>query len=181
MRRVVHGLFVFALALPLPARAQVALTPPALEPGAFERLALRVANAAPSPVVHVRLVVPDAVAVLGVDAPPGWTGRLIPVTDSTPQAVEWTGGELPTGGFREFAVFARLAADVRRADLVFLLQLTRLDGSTVSWRRGGEGAPLIVGVRGTTTVSTWGATALAGAAAGLAMLALVLALYRRRS
>ncbi len=181
MRCSAYGLLMLALVLPLSVQAQVALTPPTLEPGAFERLALRVANAAPSPVVRVRLVVPEAVAVLGVDAPAAWAGRLVPATDSTPQAVDWAGGELPTGGFREFAVFARLAADVRRADLVFLLELTRLDGSTVAWRRGGEGAPLILGVRGTTTVSTWGATALAGAAAGLAMLALVLALHRRRA
>lgn len=181
MRRAACGFTLLALCLPASAHAQVALTPPALEPGAFERLALRVANPAPSPVVQVRLVVPEAVAVLGVDAPPPWTGRLIPATDSTPQVVEWAGGELAPGAFREFALFTRLAADVRRADLVFPVHLTRRDGSTVAWRRGGEGAPLIVGVRGTTTVSTWGATALAGAAAGLALLALVLALHGRRA
>jgi uncharacterized protein YcnI len=159
-----------------PAEAQVAIHPTAVAPASWERFGLRVVSQYDSPVVSVRLLVPDALAVLGVDAPPGWTAHHIAATDSTPQAIEWTGSRVERGEFREFAFLGRLAADARRKELVFPVHLTRADGSTLEWSRDGAGAPLVVLIRGTTRLSPWGALAAAGAAIGLASLAMVLAL-----
>lgn len=163
------------------AAAQVALAPAGVEPAAFERLALRVANPDPSPVVRVRLEVPNAFTVLGVEAPPGWTWRRTPATDTSATVIEWAGDSLQTGSFREFAVFARLESDALPLTLVFPARVTHADGRVVTWDRDGDAPPPTMEIRGTTLVSAAGAVALAGGAIGLAALALVLALYRRRT
>lgn len=173
---------VLALAaLAPPAGAQVAIHPTAVAPASWQRFGLRLASQADSPVVSVRLLVPDVVAVLGVDAPPGWTAHHAAATDSTAQAIVWTGSRVERGEFREFAFLGRIAADARRRELVFPVRLTRADGSTLDWSRDGAGAPLVVLIRGTTRLSPWGALAAAGAAIGLASLALVLALLALRT
>jgi uncharacterized protein YcnI len=161
--------------------AQVSVAPAAVEPSSFERFALRVANPDSSPVVRVRLGIPDVLTVLGVDAPAGWSWVLTPATDTSAAAVEWTGDMLPRGAFREFALFARLASDARDLTLAFPVRLERADGVTVTWTRGGDAPPLLVGIRATTGVSARGAVALGGGALGLAALALALALSRRRA
>jgi len=164
-----------------PLAAQVSVAPAFVEPAAFERFALRIANPDSSPVVRVRLGIPDVLTVLGVDAPPGWSWTLSAATDTSAAAVEWSGYALPQGAFREFAVFARLASDARELSLAFPVRLERADGGTVTWTRGGDAPPLLVGIRATTGVSARGAVALAGGALGLAVLALALALSRRRA
>lgn len=150
-----------------------------MAPSGFERFALRVANPDSAPVIRVRLGIPDVLTVLGVDAPPGWTWTLTPATDTSAVTVEWSGAALPRGAFREFAVFARLASDARGLTLAFPVRLDRADGGTVTWTRGGDAPPLLVGIQATTGVSTRGAVALAGGALGLAALALALAVSRR--
>jgi uncharacterized protein YcnI len=170
-----------SLASAAPGEAQVAIHPTAVAPASWERFGLRVVSQADSPVVSVRLLVPDALSVLGVDAPPGWTARHAAATDSTPQAIVWTGARVERGQFREFTFLGRLAADARRRELVFPVHLTRADGSTLEWSRDGAGAPLVVLIQGTTRLSPWGALAAAGAAIGLASLALVLALLALRT
>lgn len=161
------------------ATAQVALSPASLEPATFERLALRVANPGPSPVVRVRLAVPVALTLLGVDAPAGWRWRLEPATDTTATTIEWSGDSLPAGAFREFPFLARLQADAQPLTLVFPVRLDHADGQTAVWDRAGDAAPPTVDIRGTTVLSVRGAVALAGGALGVAVLALVLALHRR--
>jgi len=160
--------------------AQVSMAPGSVEPAGFERFALRVANPDAVPVIRVRLGIPEVLTVLGVDAPPGWRWAHTAATDTSAAFVEWTGDSLPRGAFREFAVFARVASDAREITLAFPVRLERADGATVTWTRGGDAPPLIVGIRATTGVSTRGAVALAGGALGLAALAVVLALSRRR-
>lgn len=159
--------------------AQVVIHPPALAPAAWERVELRVFNQTDSAWVEVRLEVPDAVGVLGVGAPPGWSGDAVEATATTPQAITWAGGRVEPGGFTTFTFLARLAADVRQRDLFFPVRLTSEGGRTVDWRRGGEAPALRVGIAGTTQVSPWAPFALAGAAFGLAVLAVVLAARRR--
>jgi uncharacterized protein YcnI len=159
------------------ATAQVALAPSSLEPATFERLALRVANPDSSPVVRVRLAVPAALAVLGVDAPAGWRWRLEPASDTTPTVIEWWGDSLAAGAFREFPVLARLQADAQPLTLVFPVRLEHADGRTTVWDRAGDAAPPTMEIRGTTVLSTRGAVALAGGALGVAALALVLGLF----
>ncbi len=168
---------------PGPLVAQVAIHPAAIEPAAWERVALRAVNQAESPVVAVELTVPEVLVVLGTDAPPGWTVESVPATDSTPPVVRWIGGELQRGAFREFPLLVRLPADARRRQLVFPVALHRSDGSIAIWGPGGEGRALTVSIRGTTGVSAWGAFAFAGAAMGIAVLALALAVRggRRRA
>jgi len=164
-----------------PLAAQVSVAPAAVTPADFERFALRVANPNASPIVRVRLGIPDVLAILGVDAPPGWSWVLTPPTDTSPAFVEWTGDSLPQGAFREFPVFARLASDVRELTLAFPVSIERADGGSVEWTRGGNAPPPIVQIRASTGISTRGAVALAGGALGVAVLALGLAASRRRS
>ncbi len=161
--------------------AQVALHPTSVEPAAWERFALRVVNQSDVPVVAVRIEIPEALIVLGVDAPVEWTESRVPATEATPQVVEWRGGPLLRGEFREFPFFARLPADARHKVLVFPVRLTREDGTSTEWNRGAAGAPLSVRIRETTRLSARGAFALAGAALGLAALAVALSLFARRT
>jgi len=172
------ALLWFADAAPL--AAQVSVAPSSVEPTAFERLALRVANPDSSPVTLVRMEIPDVLTVLGVDAPPGWDWRLVAATDTSAAAVEWSGGSLAEGAFREFALLARLASDVRDITLVFPVRVEHADGRAVTWTRGGDARPPAVSIRATTGVSARGAVALAGGALGVAALSLALALHRRR-
>src|SRR5262245_732278 len=92
--------------LSLFALLQVAVSPTALTPASMERLAVRVANPSPSPIILVAVAVPEAITVLGVEAPPGWTARVFAASDTTPQAVEWSGSALAAREFKEFAFFA---------------------------------------------------------------------------
>lgn len=162
--------------------AQVVLDPPSVTPAAFERFAFRVVNQSDTPTVALRVTIPEAVQVLGVGAPPGWMARLQPATDAAAPIIEWAGGRIDPGGFTEFAFLGRVAADARPgSELIFPVRLTRANGSSVDWAWGGEGRPPTVTIRGTAVVSPAGAFALAGGAVGLAILALVLALTRRRS
>lgn len=162
--------------------AQVALDPKSVTPAAFERFAFRVVNQSDTPTVAVRVTVPEAIQVLGVNAPPGWTAALIPAGDSAAPVIEWSGGELARGGFTEFAFLGRVAADAKPgAELIFPFRLTRANGATADWAWGGEARPPTAAIVGVTNVSPAGAFALAGAAMGLAILALVLALVRRRA
>ncbi len=160
--------------------AQVAIAPATLVPGQRDRFAVRVATRADSPIVAVRVEVPAALGILGVDAPPGWTARVVAPTDSSPPAIEWQGGRLETAGFREFAFFAQLGFDARRRALVFPVETRSADGTVRRWRTGGDGPAPTVQIRGATMVTAGGAFAFAAAAFGLAALALVLALHRRR-
>src|SRR5574341_423675 len=159
---------------------QVAVSPTALAPAGLERVALWVANPAESPVVAVRVEVPEALAVLGVDAPPGWMSRVVPASDTSPQAIEWSGGALERGAFREFAFFARLGAAARQVSLVLPVELRRADGSVRRWRPGGDAPAPEIQVRGSVGVTAGGAFTLAAAAAGLAALGIALALRPKR-
>lgn len=162
--------------------AQVAMDPRSVTPAAFERFALRVVNQSDTPTVLVRVIVPEAIQVLGVNAPAGWTAHLTPATDSAAPVIEWSGGSLVRGGYEDFAFLGRVAADARPgSELVFPVRLTGTGGATVDWAAGGAGRPPTIAIEGTAVVSSAGAFALAGAATGLSILALVLALARRRS
>jgi len=162
------------------AAVQVALSPSTIAPADMERFALRVANPSDAAVVAVRLEVPEALAVLGTDAPPGWSARLIAATDSAPQAIEWTGGQLGRGEFREFAFFARLGAAAKRETLVFPVRLRRTDGTVRDWRPGGAGQAPSVEIRGTVGITPGGSFVFAAASLGVAALAMALALRRPR-
>ncbi len=173
--------FLCAL-IAVPAEAQIDLYPPTVKPAAWERFALRAVNQTDTAFVAVRLAVPEAIMVLGVEPLPGWEVRLIAGSDTTPQIIEWSGGELLKGEFLEFAFFGRLPGDARRRELVFPVHLTRASGSVVAWDRGSSGgeAPTVQ-IVGTTSVTGWAALALAGVAVGVSALALALAVSRRRA
>ncbi len=160
--------------------AQVSISPRAVVPADLVRFAVLVADPTDTAVVAVRVEVPEALAILGVDAPAGWTRRLVAATDSTPQAIEWSGGHLGRREFQEFAFFARLSANARRTTLIFPVRIGRADGSAREWRRGGYGQPPEVEIRGTVGITADGAFTLAAAALGLAALAVALALRRPR-
>ena len=174
------GLALGATAPRLP--AQVVVDPGSATPAAFERFALRVVNQSDTATVAVRVTVPEAIQVLGVNAPAGWTARLTPATDSAAPVIEWSGGELLRDGFTEFTFLGRVAADAKPgSELIFPVRLTRANGATADWAWGGDARPPSVAIVGVTNISPAGAFALAGAAIGLSILALVLALTRRRS
>jgi len=173
--------FTLSLLLATAAQAQVDLHPSTVKPAAWERFVLRAINQTDTAFVAVRLTVPEVIMVLGVQPLPGWEFRLIAGSDTTPQIIEWSGGELLRGEFLEFAFFGRLPGDARRRELVFPVHLTRASGSVVAWdRRSGGGAAPTVRILGTTSVTAWGSLALAGVAVGLSVLALALAAGKRR-
>lgn len=130
----------------------------------------------------VSVTIPDAVTVLGVEQPPGWTFTLQEPNATSPASITWQGGLLAHKRFLEFAFLGRVAGDARRTDLVFPVTLTRSDGQTLQWINppGLERPAPRVGIVGTTQLSPWGALALAGAAFVTAVLALILVLSRRR-
>ncbi len=160
--------------------AQVTISPRTVSPADLARFAVQVANPLDAAVVAVHVEIPEALVILGVDGPPGWAAEVTAATDSTPQTIDWVGGQLNRGAFREFTFFARLAATARRTMLVFPVRLRRDDGSVRDWRRGGEGQAPTVEVRGSVGLTTGGAFTLAAAALGLAALATALALRRPR-
>jgi hypothetical protein len=159
---------------------QVSISPRTAEPADLVRFAIQVANPSDSAVVFVRVEVPEALLILGAGAPPDWTARPVTATDSTPAAIEWSGGRLDRGGFQEFTFFTRLGANVRRTTLVFPVRLGRADGSTRDWRPGGMGRPPEVEIRGTVGMTPGAAFTLAAAALGLAVLGIALAVRRPR-
>ncbi|HWP38267.1 MAG TPA: DUF1775 domain-containing protein [Gemmatimonadales bacterium] len=172
-------LSALALAMPCALRAQVALAPTTTAPAAWERFALRVANPTDTPTVAVAIRLPDGVTVMGVDAPPGWTGRFTAATDTSPQTIEWTGGTLAFREFREFAFFGRVAPNLRTGDLVFPVRITRVNGTTVNWAPGGAGVAPTVRVRAVTTITPAAAFTLAAFALGTAVVAVAMAVARR--
>lgn len=171
---------LIALLLSPTVEAQVAIHPTTVKPAAWQRFALRVVNQRDTAAVAVRLTVPEVITVLGVERAPGWGFRLIPASDTTPQIIVWSDGELGQGEFREFAFLGRLAGDARRMSLVFPVRVTRADGSAVEWSPTGQGPAPVVAIVGTTEITSWGAMGLASAALGLAVIALALAVAAQR-
>jgi uncharacterized protein YcnI len=178
MKNVILALLLVSAGTP--AAAQVAINPVTTTPAAWERFALRVINQTDTPTVSVRLEVPAAVSLLGVEDKPGWTWEKAVMPDSGPTVVTWKGGSVKRGEFAEFPFLGRLKADARQEDLVFPVQIVRASGSAVEWRRGrGEdyAAPRVE-VAGTVRISAAGQMVLAGTAIGIALLALVVAIAR---
>ncbi len=162
--------------------AQIDLVPKTAQPTIWERFTLRVINQREPATVEVELVVPEIVAVLGVQAPSSaWEFEVIATTDSTPQMIRWTGGSVGQGSFDEFAFLGRIPGDARSKELVFPVTLRREDGSETRWSRlRGESVAPVVQIVGTTSVTPWGAVGLAGGAFGIAVIALALAVSARR-
>lgn len=160
--------------------AQVSIAPRTVEPTDLVRFAVQVANPIDTAIVAVRVEVPEALAIMGADAPGGWSARVVTASDSSPQAIEWSGGHVALREFREFAFFARLGANASRTTLVFPVRLSRSDGGVREWRAGGYARAPEVEVRGTVGITAGGAYTLAAAALGLAALATALALRRAR-
>lgn len=176
-RLAVHVL-LFTAFCAFPLAAQVSVAPTTVEPAAWERFAIRVAGAGDSAVVKIRVDLPDAIAVLGIEPIPGWTFAHAMATDSTPATVTWTGGSLVGVEFREFALLARVAGDARRADLVFPVHITFAGGSEVRFA-GPPGSPRAaprVAIVGGSDLSAKGAFAMAGVAIALALVALGVAM-----
>ena len=164
------------------AHAQIDLVPKTAQPTIWERFTLRVINQRDLATVEVELVVPEIVAVLGVQAPSSaWAFEVIAPTDSTPQVIRWTGGSVGQGSFDEFVFLGRIPGDARSKELVFPVTLRRVDGSETHWSRlSGEAVAPVVQIVGTTSVTPWGAVGLAGGAFGISVLALALAVSARR-
>jgi uncharacterized protein YcnI len=161
---------------------QVSVRPTTVVPAQHERYAVQVANPTDTAIVAVRVALPDAIALLGVDAPPGWTARVAPGSDTAARTVTWEGGSLARGEFREFALLGRLPGDARRETLVFPVVLRFADGTERRWGLGADAvAPApTVAIRGGVGVSAGGAFVLAAGALGVGILGVALALRRAR-
>jgi uncharacterized protein YcnI len=164
----------------LPARAQVAIDPMTTTPAAWERFGLRIINQTDTPTVMVRVEVPSAAMVLGVERKAGWTFETSQLPDSGPTVITWRGGSVERGEFGDFPFLARLKADARQQDLVFPVRIERANGSVVEWRgrQGQDYAAPRVQVAGTVRVSPTGSLMLASLAMGLAIVALIVAIAR---
>jgi uncharacterized protein YcnI len=163
-----------------PAHAQVAVNPVVTTPAAWERFSVRVINQTDTPTVTVRVEVPAVVMVLGVEPKTGWTFQVVPSVDSGPSAITWTGGAIRHGEYGEFPFLGRLQPQARQEDLVFPVRIQRENGSVVEWRHQ-EGEPYAaprVEIAGTVHISPAGQFMMAGAAMGIAILALVVAVAK---
>jgi uracil-DNA glycosylase len=163
------------------ARGQVAIDPDNMRPAAWERIATQVVNLTEDTILGVTVEVPDVIMILGVDAPTGWSYAQRVGSDTSAQAVSWTGGRIARGDTRSFALLGRLKADVRRNTLVFPVNLTYSSGETARWGdpRGEERPAPVINIVGTTTLSASGSLALAALAIAIASVALALSLARR--
>jgi hypothetical protein len=140
-----------------------------------------VINQTDTPTVAVRLEVPAAISVLGVEPLQNWIFETGSLPDSGPTVINWRGGSVRRGEFGEFVFLGRLKGDARQEDLVFPVRIERANGSVVEWRRGrGEdyAAPRVE-VAGTVRISTTGQIFLSVLAMGIAMVAVVLAIAAR--
>ncbi len=174
----VAAIGLFGSLLANDAHGQVAVHPSTVAPAAWERFAIRVVGREDGAIIGIRVDVPEAIAVLGVEGTPArWSAQLIEATDSTPQAIAWSGGLLAYRQFREFAFLGRVMGHSKRNQLVFPIRLTLEDGREVPWR-GGRGDPRPaprVQIVGTARVSAGGALAAAGVAFAIALIALAVA------
>lgn len=181
-KRCSASLAVFALGGLLgtsPAAAQVAVHPLTTTPGAWERFAIRVTNPSDTPVVAVRVAVPAAITILGVEPAEGWSVQ--PENETRPQTISWM-GTISRGELHEFAFLGRVAGAARRTDLVLPVTLIRADGSELPWTAplGSPRPAPRVQIVGTARLSGSGTLVVAGGAMAVAVLALVLALAKRR-
>jgi uncharacterized protein YcnI len=158
--------------------AQVVMQPNAVTAGTIARYALQVANLREVAIAQIRVQVPPALTLLGVDAPAGWTARSVPATDTSPLAIEWTGGALAPHQLREFAFLARLTATAAQHELVFPVELRGADGRTTDWAGSGAAPAPVVQIAGGLGVTAGGAFALAAGAFGVALLAIALSMRR---
>lgn len=173
-----YTISLLAIVAGVPASAQVMVSPQVTTPASWERYAIRVINQTDTATVSVRVEVPEIIQILGIEPKAGWTIQMIPATDSTRQAISWTGGSVTNGQFSEFAVLGRLDPNAKREPLGFPVRIQRANGSVVEWRgRAGEpyAAPRVE-IRGSVTISQSGAIALASIGIALAILANIVAI-----
>jgi uncharacterized protein YcnI len=170
-----------ALLLAAPVNAQVAIAPSTTQPASWERFSLRVINQTDTPTVTVRLEVPAAISVLGVEPLQNWIFETGAVPDSGPTVITWRGGSVRRGEFGEFVFLGRLKGDARQEDLVFPVRIERANGSVVEWRhgRGADYAAPRVEVAGTVRMSGSAPVFLSVLAMGIALVAVVLAIAAR--
>lgn len=161
-----------------PAAAQVAVSPQVTTPAEWERYSIRVINQTDTATVAVRVEVPEVIQILGVEPRPGWVVQTQPATDTTRQSISWTGGSVTRGQFGEFAFLGRLEANAKKGDMTFPVRIERANGSVVEWRRrpGEPYAAPRVNIAGSVSISQTGSIAMAGAAVGLAIIAIILAI-----
>lgn len=160
--------------------AQVVIQPTTVTAGAITRYAVQVANLRDVAIAHVRVELPPALTVLGVDAPTGWTSRFVPATDTSPQAIEWSGAALAPHDLHEYAFLARLTGAAQQHLLVFPVRLRGTDGRSTDWQGAGPAPAPVVQIEGGVGVTSGGAFALAAGAFGIALLAIGLAVKRPR-
>lgn len=172
------ALLLCAAACTTPLAAQITVSPRQVAPTDFVRLAVQVTNPTDTAIVAVQVAVPEALAILGADAPPGWSARITAATDTSPQTIEWSGGQVARRDFREFPFLVRLGANAERTDLVLPVRIRRADGSVRDWRPGGYGPAPVLVVEGTIGITARGAFVLAAAGIGLSALGIGLALRR---
>lgn len=164
-----------------PVAAQVTMDPARIAPASMERFALRIATGSEA-TQRVNMLLPDAITVLGVEKSPDWTYVYTPGSETQAAQIEWSGGPLEVGEYREFVFFGRLAADAKRKELIFPVTLTRVDGDQIEYNRnGGVAPPPVVFIVGSTSVTPWGAVGVAGLALALAIISLGLSASRNRS
>jgi len=173
-----YAISLLAMLVATSAAAQVSVSPQVTTPAAWERFAVRVINQTDTATVSVEVEVPGIIKVLGVEPKAGWTMKTMIPTDSVPQVITWTGGSVGKGEFAEFAFLGRLDANAKKEDLGFPVKIQRANGSVVEWRKqpGEPYAAPRVDIAGTVTISPMGQMAMAGAAMGLSIFAIILAI-----
>jgi uncharacterized protein YcnI len=162
------------LAFPAAASAHVEMSPDRVDPGSFALFTVLSPDESEQPLTGLRLTVPDGMEADAAAATPGFTTELVRDQSHRVVAISWQGGSIAPEDLGLFRFSASVGSEDTTLHLVGVQ--TFADGSTKVWK-----TPLVeVGKESAGSTTDNSSRGLAGAALGLAAVALAMGFRRRR-
>ena len=162
------------LVFPATAAAHVEMSPDRVDPGSLTLFTVLSPDESDQPLTGLRLTVPDGMEADAAAATAGFTTELVRDQAHRIVAISWQGGSVAADDLGLFRFSASVGSDAETLHLVGVQ--TFADGSTKVWK-----TPVVeVAKESAGSGSDDGARGLAGAALGLAAVAFVLVVRRRR-
>jgi uncharacterized protein YcnI len=118
----------------VPAFAHVVVKPNEVGVAAFQTFTIGVPNEKDSPVVNLRLLIPDGLKSVSPNVKPGWTVEVKKTGDGEDAKVteiDWTGGSIPAEQRDDFVFSAQVPAN--ETTLQWKAYQTYQNGDIVSW------------------------------------------------
>jgi uncharacterized protein YcnI len=161
------------LVFPAAASAHVEMSPDRVEPGSFTLFTVMSPNEAEQPLTGLRLTIPEGMEVDGAASTPGFTTQVVRDQSHHIVAISWQGGSVEPEDLALFRFSASVGSDEGTIHLVGVQ--TFADGSTKVWK-----SPEVDVEAESSGSSDSTSRVLAGAAIGLAAVALAANFRRRR-